>query len=68
MPSQEHLYVITASNEDAKQHVQKSIANPIDPAICVAHFPNDVLDEVRRKRGSGRTPPMASSHVALLSA
>jgi hypothetical protein len=53
MPSQEHLYVITASNEDAKQHVQKSIANPTDPTICVAHFPNDVLDEVRRKSTDG---------------
>jgi 5-methylcytosine-specific restriction protein B len=53
MPPQEHLYIITASNEDAKEHVRKSIANPIDPAICAAHFPNDVLDEVRRKSTDG---------------
>ena len=53
MTPQEHLYIITASNEDAKEHVRKSIANPVDPAICAAHFPNDVLDEVRRKSTDG---------------
>ena len=53
MPTQEHLYIITASNEDAKEHVRKSIANAIDPAICAAHFSNDVLDEVRRKSTDG---------------
>lgn len=47
------LFVITASNEQAKQHVQKTIANPIDPAICAAHFPADVLDQVSRKSTDG---------------
>ena len=53
MPPQEHLYIITASNEDAKEQLRKSIANPVDPAICAAHFPTDVLDEVRRKSTDG---------------
>src|SRR5215472_9109627 len=47
--TQERLFVVTASNPDAKRHIEQTIAHSIDPSICAAHFPANVLDEVKRK-------------------
>jgi hypothetical protein len=52
--TEEHLFVITASNQDAKRHIEKSIANAIDPAVCARHFDNTVLDEVIRRSEDGK--------------
>jgi MoxR-like ATPase len=52
--TQEQLFVITASNPDAKRHVEKSIANSIDPTICTQHFDSKVLDEVMRTSADGK--------------
>jgi 5-methylcytosine-specific restriction protein B len=46
MQAAEQLFVITASNPDAKRHVEKSIANPIDPALCAKYFDSATLNEV----------------------
>jgi hypothetical protein len=40
------LFVITASNPEASNHVAKSIAGPIDPVLCQQHFQASVLDEL----------------------
>jgi hypothetical protein len=47
--TQDRLFVVTASNPDAKRHVDQTVAHSIDPGICAAHFPPSVLDEVKRK-------------------
>lgn len=52
--TREPLFVITASNPDAKHHVEKSIANAIDPTICAKHFESAVLDEVTRSSTDGK--------------
>jgi hypothetical protein len=52
--TQEQLFVITASNPDAKRHIEKSIANSIEPAICTQHFDSAVLDEVMQKSADGK--------------
>lgn len=50
----EQLFVITASNPDAQRHVEKSIANSIDPALCSQHFDSAVLEDVWQKSNDGR--------------
>ena len=52
--TQERLFVVTASNPDAKRHIERTMAHSIDPSICAAHFPASVLDEVRRKSADGQ--------------
>jgi len=52
--TQEQLFVITASNPDAKRHIEKSVANSIDPPICTQHFDGSVLNEVMRKSADGK--------------
>ena len=52
--SEERLFVITASNPDAKRHIEKSIANPIDPAIYTRFFDSTVLDELLRQSKDGK--------------
>jgi len=42
------LFIITASNPDAAEHVQKSISSPIDPALCQQYFDASVLNNVAR--------------------
>jgi hypothetical protein len=54
MPQMEQLFVITASNVDAQRHIEKSIANSIDPAICTKHFDSPVLEEVTRRSTDGK--------------
>ena len=47
------LFVFTASDPSAQEHVKSSVANDIDPALCRAHFDTALLDEVRAKSGDG---------------
>jgi MoxR-like ATPase len=54
MPQTEQLFVITASNLDAQRHIEKSIANSIDPALCTQHFDSSVLEDVRQKSADGK--------------
>jgi hypothetical protein len=50
----EQLFVITASNADAQRHIEKSIANSIDPAFCAKFFDSPVLEEVMRSSADGK--------------
>lgn len=52
--TQERLFVVTASNPDAKRHIEQTIAHPIDPRVCAAHFPSSVLDDVKQKSADGQ--------------
>ena len=51
--AQEQLFVVTASNPDAKRHIEVSVAHWIEPVVCEAHFEATVLDEVRQKSADG---------------
>jgi hypothetical protein len=48
-----NLFVFTASDPSAQEHVKSSVANGIDPALCRSHFDSALLDEVRAKSGDG---------------
>jgi energy-coupling factor transporter ATP-binding protein EcfA2 len=48
------LFVFTASDADARDHIEKSIARPIDPHLCATHFEKALLDVVRAESGDGQ--------------
>src|SRR5207302_5680156 len=48
------LFVITASDPSAREHVEKSIAHPIDPNLCAAHFSEQLLNQVKAQSGDGQ--------------
>src|SRR5436305_9052339 len=47
------LFVITASNPDAANHVEKSISSAIDPALCQQFFDASFLDRVTHNSRDG---------------
>src|ERR1019366_5061237 len=54
MSQTEQLFVITASNLDAQRHIEKSIANSIDPTLCTQHFDGAPLEDVKKKSADGK--------------
>src|SRR5215469_10717118 len=50
----EQLFVITASNQEAQRHVAKSIAQGIEPAFSSDHFDQATLAAVTQSSADGR--------------
>ena len=48
------LFVFTASDQAAEEHIKNSIANPIASAICDLHCDSAVLARVRERSGDGQ--------------
>jgi hypothetical protein len=48
------LFVITASGNEPRRHVELSIAKPVDSAVCEAHFSADVLTAARSRSSDGQ--------------
>jgi AAA domain (dynein-related subfamily)/EVE domain len=52
--SDQQIFVITASNDEARRHVELSIANPVDPALPANHFDELTLGPLRVRSEDGQ--------------
>jgi MoxR-like ATPase len=50
----QQIFVVTASNSDARRHIELSVENPVDTALLVNHFDDVTQKEVDLRSSDGK--------------